>query len=184
MFRFALLGFAFLASALLATANGEEYNVALNGIATSSTVLDDRFPPSYAINEEKDETDQYFDMFRSELETGPWWKLELDGPYDISQVKLYSRMNSMRLGGLEVLVKYKGEEVFRYLFNDNVDMTYDHFPWENIIELGGIIRADEVIVKLPDTKTNYLKLQEVEVMGIHPFLRQREVVYNSYEYEQ
>jgi len=108
-----------------------------------------------------------YDEFHSEKEAGPWWKLELGSTYNISRVIVYNVGNSTRLAGFEVLLNYDGEEVFQYA--DDTDWNVDAMPWENIIELDEIITADEIIVKLPDTKTEYLELEEVEVMGMGAF---------------
>jgi hypothetical protein len=145
-----------------------EYNVALSGVASSSSVYASGFPAAEAINGKKPM--DFNDNFISKLEAGAWWKVELGGAYDISQVVVYNRVTSMRLAGFEVVVNYKGEEVFRFAdntawTNDNTAMDYDVFPWENVVDLGQITRADEIIVKLPDTKKSYLELEEVEVFG-------------------
>jgi len=154
------------------------YDVALNGVASSSSAYSSSYLPAEAINGITSPTVNG-DMFISAEELAPWWKVELDAAYKISQVTVYNRINSLRLAGFQVLLKYEGAVVFQYVD----DTTYSNdssrgpdfgvaglaaglgFPYENIIELGEIIQADEVIVKLPDTKTGFVELSEVVVMG-------------------
>ncbi|KAF3837320.1 hypothetical protein F7725_004784 [Dissostichus mawsoni] len=70
-------------------------NLALDGMAESSTTFDSSHPPSNA-NDGSDETHQqiYRSCFVSQMQIDPWWRLDLGGLFDISTIELLRRTDS------------------------------------------------------------------------------------------
>ncbi|KAK5848246.1 hypothetical protein PBY51_005877 [Eleginops maclovinus] len=82
-------------------------NLALGGVAVSSTVWNYHHRPSNA-NDGRDETNQYYhhSCFSTLQQTDPWWRLDLGGLYDISTIELIRRTDccSNQLDAAEIRI--------------------------------------------------------------------------------
>ena len=93
-------------------------------------------------------------------EKGSWWKVDLEGQFEISEIKIYNRDDccSDRLADFIVTVYYEDAVVWTY---QNPSGTP---PYENII-VTDYLEGDHVMISLPENDNSPLSLAEVIVMG-------------------
>ena len=92
---------------------------------------------------------------------GEWWKVDLEGTYEISEIKVYNRDDfwGNRLTGFSVEILKDGAVVWVYTHPGGTP------PYENVIAVPNVM-GHEVEVSLPITSSTNLQLAEVIVMGV------------------
>ncbi|XP_053535197.1 fucolectin isoform X2 [Ictalurus punctatus] len=82
----------------------QEVNVALGGVATQSSVLDNYYPAYFAIDGNRASDVNSYSCSHTNFENNPWWRVDLLAVYDISSVIVTNRGDccSERINGAEI----------------------------------------------------------------------------------
>ncbi len=152
-------------------------NVALAGVSSQSSNYNDNnhFVSSKAIDGEKRtevELGHENGIIHTDLVFEPWWKLDLDAQYYISQVIIYNRQHDTYSKRLEVEKRLQGfrVEIFNgddtnavWTYNDPTPSASSPGP-EILINIPICVLGDRVKISIPG-KSAFLHLREVEVFA-------------------
>ncbi len=135
----------------------ETANLALNGVATQSSVDYDG-EPSRAIDGNTDGNYSNNSVTHTLDEENPWWQVDLLSEYNIGNINVFNRAGKtavkQRLSNFSVKIyNAKNEEVFSQEFTSYPDLALT-------IQTGGVIGQ---VVKIQLNTSNPLSLAEVEV---------------------
>lgn len=131
-------------------------NLALSGTASQSST-NFNGDASLAIDDNIDGDYNNASVSHTDLETNPWWEVDLGAEYSIGDINVFGRTgrNAARLSDFTVIV-YNSNDTEVYA------ETFTSYPDPSVTSNAGEVIGQRVRIQL--NATNYLSLAEVQVM--------------------